>query len=188
MENILCLLTIKVCFSSLLPPPVITHCEPLEHIEHLLLHWSSTLPRGWPLRAWLAQGGLGKARNFPHKPYNPQVAQTKYFLSHKNFTARNAWFTARFMFISVRSHFSSPECNKVQWNGEGGSLFLGATTVECWFSPCGLTEAFLMLMVRTRQSYFNPKSLILILHCFVSVWGTPLIEVLECGSTKSWSA
>lgn len=105
MENILCLLTIKVCFSSLLPPPVITHCKPLEHIEHLLLHLSSTLPQGWPLHAWLAQGGLGKARNFPHKPYNPQVAQTKYFLSHKSFTARNAWFTARFMFISVRSHF-----------------------------------------------------------------------------------
>lgn len=34
-----------------------------------------------------------------------------------------------------------------------------------------------MLMVRTRQSYFNPKSLILTLHYYVSERGMPLIEV-----------
>lgn len=41
MENILCLLTIKVCFSSLPPPPIITTSQPLEHTEYLLLHRST---------------------------------------------------------------------------------------------------------------------------------------------------
>lgn len=35
---------------------------------------------------------------------------------------------------------------------------------------------FLTLMVRIGQSYFNLGILIFILHCFVSIWGTPLIE------------
>lgn len=89
MENILCLLTIKDCFSSLWPPPITINSKPLEHTKLLLPHLSSTVRR-LSLRAWLAQGGLGKARNLPHKPYDPQVAQTKYFLSHKNLRARNA--------------------------------------------------------------------------------------------------
>lgn len=112
MENILCLLTTSLFFFSA-GSPSHHQLQASKHTE-LLLHLASSLSQGWPLHAWLAQGVLEKARNSPHKPYNPQVAQTKYFLSHKSLSSRNAWFTSGFMFISVKSPFSSPECNTVQ--------------------------------------------------------------------------
>ena len=177
MENTLCLLTIKVCFSSLLPPPTITNSKPLEHTERLLLHLSSVLSQGWPLHAWLAQGGLRKAGNSPHQPYNPQVAQTKYFLSHKNFSARNAWFTARFMFYWWEKSFFLTRVQQGTIERRRSASFSRFLYVgKLVLSSHHLMGGFLTLMVRIAQSYFNFTSLISVLHCFVLIWGTPLIE------------